>query len=286
MDPSRASTAIRLTGRDVLPVLHRVSTQKLDDLGAGECRTTLLCDFRGRMQHRFVVARMPDDSVWLLRPDAPGPELAAAVDRSVFREDVVLEDRSVEHPVCAIRVSQPPASPNRWLPGADPSVPGLAHENPSVALVIGSAGESEALAPGATVMDDTGAIEQGWARSGREIIEAFNPFEVGLEQAVHLDKGCFTGQESLQRLITYSSVRRQLVVLLGSGATPDCPSQILRETVDAGQLTSAAPSGAGWTGLAVLRRAMLTQHAAFALADGRAVTVARTFEPSRPLGRP
>lgn len=286
MMPKPATTALRLTGRDVLPVLHRVSTQKLDDLTAGDCRTTLLCDFRGRMQHRFVVARMHDDSVWLLRADAPGSELAAAIDRSVFREDVALEDRSAQHPVTAVRVSSPSTLPGRWLPGLDANVPGLAHENESVALLIGEVGEREAPAPGHSPLDAAGAISQGWARQGHEIIDEFNPFEVGLAQSVHLDKGCFTGQESLQRLITYSSVRRQLIAMNGDGPTPTCPSQLLSAGQDAGRLTTVAPSGTGWSSLAVVRRATLESGSDFALADGRPVIVARTFELSRPLGRP
>ncbi|MEO5988050.1 MAG: hypothetical protein ABIU54_07630 [Candidatus Eisenbacteria bacterium] len=286
MIPAPTSTALRLTGRDVLTVLHRVSTQKLDDLAIGECRTTLLCDFRGRMQHRFVVARMRDEGIWLVRPDAAGSELAEAIDRSVFREEVTIEDRSVQLPVTAVRVNTPSATPQRLLPSGDPTVPGLVHEDPSVAFVIGGAGEREALSPGHGVLDDITAIAQGWARQSHEIIEEFNPFEVGLGKAVHLDKGCFTGQETLQRLITYSSVRRQLVILQGAVTHPSCPSQILSLGQDAGRLTSASPSQHGWSGLAVMRRASLESGASFELADGQVVTIARTFEPARPLGRP
>src|SRR5689334_24827944 len=40
-------------------------------------------------------------------------------------------------------------------------------------------------------------------RHGHEVTSSFTPFEVGLAHEVHLDKGCFTGQEALMRLITY-----------------------------------------------------------------------------------
>ena len=58
--PPAASTALRLTGGDVLAVLHRVTTQKLVDLAPGEARTTLFCDSRGRLLHRATVVRAPD----------------------------------------------------------------------------------------------------------------------------------------------------------------------------------------------------------------------------------
>ena len=61
------STALRLTGRDVLPLLHRTTSNALDDLPLLGARATLFCDFRGRLQHRAVVAMASDGAVWLLR---------------------------------------------------------------------------------------------------------------------------------------------------------------------------------------------------------------------------
>src|SRR5437762_11969801 len=89
------TTALRLTGRDTLPLLHRVTTNALEDLQPGEARATLWCDFRGRLQFRAIVAVASDGAVWLLRADAPGAELAAAIDKIVFRDDVRSEERRV-----------------------------------------------------------------------------------------------------------------------------------------------------------------------------------------------
>src|SRR5216117_513860 len=93
-DPSlattRATTRIRLDGRDALDLLHRVSTQSLRDLASGHCRTTLFCDFRGRLQHRVAVAHASDGAVWLLRDDAPADPLVELLDHQIFRDDVRL----------------------------------------------------------------------------------------------------------------------------------------------------------------------------------------------------
>ena len=91
------STALRLTGRDTLPLLHRVTTNALESLQPGEARATLWCDFRGRLQQRAVVAVAGDGAVWLLRADARGDELAAAVDKTIFRDDVKVEDHSASY---------------------------------------------------------------------------------------------------------------------------------------------------------------------------------------------
>lgn len=89
-----ARTALRLTGADVLTVLHRIGSNALLDLPPGETRPTLFCDYRGRLLHRAHVLHARDGAVWLLRGDAPGGELATFVDRFVFREDVKIDDRS------------------------------------------------------------------------------------------------------------------------------------------------------------------------------------------------
>src|SRR5690348_6678443 len=93
------STALRLEGRDTLALLHRTTSNALAELAPGTARATLFCDFRGRLLHRAVVALTRDGAVWLLREDAPGAPLAAAIERTVFRDDVRIEDRSDELPV-------------------------------------------------------------------------------------------------------------------------------------------------------------------------------------------
>src|SRR2546428_11315779 len=88
------STLIRLDGRDALDLLHRISTQHLRDLTAGACRTTLFCDFRGRVRHRVAVAPTADGAVWLARSDATAAELITAIQAQIFRDDVRIEDSS------------------------------------------------------------------------------------------------------------------------------------------------------------------------------------------------
>src|SRR5262245_3678009 len=203
-------TALRLTGRDALSLVHRISTQALLDLEPGESRATLFCDFRGRLLHRAEGSVAEDGAVWL-RSETPAAELVAFLDRHVFRDDVAIENRSEE------TAAQPSAAEERER------------------------------------------IHAGAARHGHEITEAFNPYEVGLAADVHLDKGCYTGQEALQRLITYGSVRRELTRVSGAGAAPSVPADVLRGGETVGVLTSAAPDEAGgWVGLAVIRKEIMS----------------------------
>ena len=195
------TTALVLRGRDALPLLHRTTTNALAELMAGSACATLFCDFRGRLQHRAVVAVASDGAVWLLRADAPGSELAATVDRMVFRDDVQIEDRSRELPLV--------------LAIAPPGAQGVLEERSRVPFAVAT-GDGTLLAfDGRAALSEPERIARLLPRHGHEIAEAFNPFEVGLGHEVHLDKGCFTGQETLMRLVTYHGIRRRLVRLEG-----------------------------------------------------------------------
>src|SRR5262245_62053517 len=178
--PARETTALRLRGADALPLVHRISTQTLLDLAAGAARPTLFCDFRGRLLHRALVYRAQDGSIWLFRDDAPGASLASFLDRHVFREDIAIEDRSGELAVSrdegATESSEVAGTPRRVAIGDD-------------RLEIGGAPRP---------LDARARIQAGRPAHDHEIVEDYNPFEVGLGDEVHLDKGCYTGQEALQ----------------------------------------------------------------------------------------
>ena len=275
------STLLRLTGRDALDLLHRLSTQSLAALAPLEARAMLLCDFRGRLLHRAAVAVGPDGAVWLARPDAPGADLAAFLDRFVFREDVRIEDLSAGRPV-------------RLGVGRDGAPEGAAaFEGNQPRRFALPRGERLRIGPAAApAPEEEGAelarIRAGLPRHGHEIREDFTPFEVGLAREVHLAKGCFTGQEALHRLVTYHSVRRTLALLGLRGATPAPRAALVAGGERAGEITSAlgAPGNGLVAALAVVSKAALESDAPLALEDGTPVESVERFTDQRPLGLP
>ena len=273
-----ASTAVRLAGADALALLHRISTNAVADLARGQACATLFCDFRGRMLYRAVVGVTGDGAVWLLRDDAPGEPLAAFLDRHVFRDDVRIEDRSSELTV-------------RYTPDSTGLAPGTVSERDGIPLAVRCAGAEALLVGGPHAESEHGAAEAERIRAGRpahghEIVEAFTPFEVGLAHEVHLDKGCFTGQEALMRIVTYRSVRRRLARVTGTGPAPDVPRDLRADGQPAGVLTTAVAQGDGWIGLAVVTNEVCESARALMLPDGRATAPPEPFPPTRPQGRP
>ncbi|MBI1796623.1 MAG: hypothetical protein HY076_09615 [Candidatus Eisenbacteria bacterium] len=273
------STLLRLEGRDAIALLHRIGTQKLDDLAPGGARATLFCDFRGRLLHRAVAGVTRDGAVWLLRDDAPGAELAAFLDRHVFRDDVRIVDHSA-------RFAVQPAPPGAGGPALeeDGGVPRAALTNHDV-LVVRDVADARPVDPGERVRAARPA-------HGHEIVAAFTPFEVGLAHDVHLDKGCFTGQEALMRLVTYRSVRRRLARIGGDGAPPPAPTDLRDSRAGAegpgavGVLTSAVADSARWIGLAVVRNDALEPPRPLTIAGGAATDPPEPLPETRALGRP
>jgi folate-binding protein YgfZ len=122
-------------------------------------------------------------------------------------------------------------------------------------------------------------------RHGHEIVEAFDPFEVGLAHEIHLSKGCFTGQEALMRMVTYRGLRRRLARVAGRGAAPGTPADLQCQDRRAGVLTSAIAEDGGWIGLAVIDGRIASETMTLA-ADGSTLSRWEFVPETRPLGLP
>ena len=70
-----------------------------------------------------------------------------------------------------------------------------------------------------SVSSERARIEAGFPRIGHEVSARTLPPEVGLDDAISYDKGCFVGQEVLARIRTYGHVNRQHLRI--SMADPD-----------------------------------------------------------------
>jgi hypothetical protein len=275
------STALRLTGADALALLHRISTNALGDLRPGQARATLFCDFRGRLLHRAAVAIAADGAVWLLRDDAPGAPLAAFIDKQVFRDDVHIEDHSGRLPVRRVARETSLAVGTLLERDGTPIAVRIADDD---ALAVGDP-------PGIALADaeetsERGRVRAGHPAHGHEIVEAFTPFEVGLAHEVHLDKGCFTGQETLMRLVTYRGVRRRLARVSGSGPAPSVPGEVSADGKPVGTLTTAVTDGRGWIGLAVLKSEVCDPPRELEVEAGGKIAPPEPLPLTRALGRP
>ncbi len=92
---------------------------------------------------------------------------------------------------------------------------------------------------------------------GREIDDRTLPAETGqLARAVSFHKGCYLGQEVVERMRSHNVLPRRLVrIRIDAAAAPAAPTALRRGDAEVGRITSLVrdPRDGGWIGLAYLK---------------------------------
>ncbi|OHB56080.1 MAG: hypothetical protein A2Y07_03190 [Planctomycetes bacterium GWF2_50_10] len=120
---------------------------------------------------------------------------------------------------------------------------------------------------------DVVRIEHGTPRYGADITESRIPQETGLMHALSFSKGCYLGQEIVERVRSRGHVTRLLTHLAIDAPTPPAPgAQVTAQDKDgngkeAGQITSAAlsPRHGGVRALGYIRAEALALAAALSV---------------------
>jgi len=99
---------------------------------------------------------------------------------------------------------------------------------------------------------------------GHEIAESYNPYEVGLRDAISFTKGCYIGQEVIARLDTYGKVQKELRMLWSdSSDTPHAGTPVVADGQEAGVVTSSTAGLGRSIILAVLKKDTIHSHEVF-----------------------
>ena len=266
---------ISVSGPDRLTWLHSLTTQHVESLGAGSSALDLVLDPHGHVEHEL---HLVDDgeTTWISVEPASTAPLVAYLDRMRFMLRVEVADRSQEYAVVAEPVGAPHASlPTYVIPrefgvlvAGDPASEKYVPLRPDV--LVGR----EVLVP----RDDLLAFVEGrrgagtWAwealrvaagvpRFGLDTDHRTIPQELGwVPSAVHLQKGCYRGQETVARVHNLGRPPRRLVQLHLDGSAARTPSPgdpVLADGREVGRLTSVAlHHELGPVALAVVKRSV------------------------------
>jgi len=100
-------------------------------------------------------------------------------------------------------------------------------------------------------------IAEGIPAYGIDMVERDLPQETSQMRALHFNKGCYLGQEIVERIRSRGSVHRHLRALELNGPLPAAGAELSLDRVIAGQITSVAelplPSGSRLFALAMIR---------------------------------
>ncbi|XAR49389.1 Aminomethyltransferase [Bertholletia excelsa] len=117
-------------------------------------------------------------------------------------------------------------------------------------------------------------ITQGKPAPGKELTNDYNVLEAGLWNAISLNKGCYKGQETISRLITYDGIKQRLWGLhLASAVEPGSPIMVDGKKV--GILTSytAGRKESEHFGLGYIKRKAASEGDNVMVGDGTVGTV-------------
>ena len=288
---------LKATGADVLDLLHRLSTNAVESLTAGQGASTILTDDRGRIIDLITVANLGDYILLLTSPNLQ-QRIVQWLDKYTILEDIEVEDLTGSTHVIGL-VGPSAANVARALTGVDADALQPYHSQAISAAgtgghvlrcdmgqlpnlyLIGEEASGDALWRSAV---EAGArpmgleayqalrVELGIPANGSELGDAYNPLEAGLMGAISFTKGCYIGQEVIARLDTYQKVQRRLVSLKLTGpAEPGM--RLVRDDREVGVITSVSrlPSSGQLRGLGYVRTAAAEAGATFDLQDAEGV---------------
>jgi tRNA-modifying protein YgfZ len=270
---------IRISGKDATDLMHRLSSNDLQNVPQGNVIDTMFLTEKGRLID--VVTLVPEEGGWLMIT-SPGREesLMKWIGRYTFSEDVTMHDITNES-VLFFLVG--PGAPEfcRTKLGMDIPPRSVLSVNVGTSaawairvvtarwrgtLFFGNASEGESLWQSLRERDaaltplgfrsfDAIRIRHSWPFPGKEIDEAYNPYDIGMTGAISTTKGCYIGQEVVARLDTYQKVRRGPRGLRLSGPVSQQRAVLSLEGEQVGWVTSSmdAPLDRRILGLGVIQ---------------------------------
>jgi folate-binding protein YgfZ len=259
-------SVLTITGPDRLTWIDSLTSQSVARLQPGDSAETLLLDPTGRLEH---VMRLIDDGVttWVLLEADAAPALHTWLDRMRFMLRVEIADRSSDYATIgtlgtpALEPAAPNGIPLAWH---DPwtSVVTGGHQYARVAehpatewtyteLLIerDRLDEAAALPAAGTLALEALRIAAWRPRRTTEVDERTIPHELDwLRSAVHLNKGCYRGQETIAKVHNLGHPPRRLVLLHLDGSEGVLPAHgdlvtgvdKLGGPREVGQITSSA----------------------------------------------
>jgi folate-binding protein YgfZ len=238
-------SVITITGEDRLTWMHALTTQHLEKLPAGEWKEALILDAQGHIEEQMYLV---DDGaiLWLHTEKERAAGLVSYLEKMKFMLRVEVADVSDDYAVLR--------------------APGIAD----------SVGGPYALVPRTELADTIEAFKQSHTEVGMWALEAERvaagrarllfetdhksiPNELGfLNTAVHMNKGCYRGQETVAKVFNLGQPPRRLVLLHLDGSMVVMPGHGAKVELDGKEIgfigTTARHYELGPIALAIIKR--------------------------------
>jgi hypothetical protein len=267
----------RISGKDAGNLLHRLTTNEMRHLQAGQGVVNIFTTAKGRILDVVEMLRRNEDYL-LITSAGRAATVLQWIDKYTFIEEVHGEELTERDALFSIfgKISDGFAGPafddlpfqhfrNAQIDGVEVMVQrtnGIAPDGYNViANVEGASIVWEFLRRHAEPIGFSAyealRVHAGIPAADAEITEQQNPHEVNLLAFINFEKGCYIGQEVVARLDTYDKVQRRLVgVEFESERVPAPKSSLWIDDAEVGVVTSAvfSPVRQKAIGLGILHR--------------------------------
>ncbi len=205
-------SVIAVSGEDRLKWLHDLTTQFLTDLPVGIWKSAMILDPQGHVEYQFNVV---DDgtTTWLVLDPGYADTLVTYLSKMKFMLKVDVRDATSEFAVLrAPGATTDIGGPFALVPRNE--VAQMAQTFGVVATQVG------------TWALDAERVAAGRPRIGFETDHKSIPNELGvLNGAVHMNKGCYRGQETVAKIYNLGNPPRRLVMLHLDGSDVGFPAK-------------------------------------------------------------
>ncbi len=239
---------IRASGRDRARLLHNLTSNEVKKMTPGSGCHAFLLNPQGRIQADVYLFCYPDHFLLDTEPELR-EKVQQHIRRYIIADQVELEDVTAR--TAAIGVEGPGAE-TLQLPAGEHSVapftltgqPGYriycaVEQMADLVRQLEAGGARPASAEDARTV----RIENGKPRYGEDIVETSLPQETQQFDAISFTKGCYLGQEIVERIRARGHVNRKLVRLEIAGSEPVAPGvKVTADGAEAGEVTSSVYS--------------------------------------------
>ena len=248
---------IEISGADRLTWLHSLTTQHLEKLQPGEWKEALILDPQGHLEQQLFL--VDDGSSTFIHLDQEKKDsLMSYLERMKFMLQVEAKDVSGQYAIFrAPGKSDDLGGPYALVPRAEVEATSAVFNSSNLQVGIWAL-EAERIA-------------SGRARIGLDTDHKSIPNELGvLNKSVHMNKGCYRGQETVAKVFNLGHPPRRLVLLHLDGSSVDLPkhgSPVTLEGKEIGFIGSVARHHElGPIALALIKR--MTPADAVLMAEG------------------
>ncbi len=266
---------IRVTGEDRARLLHAMTTQHIQELELDGGRYAFFLSDKGRILADAFVYNLAD-ALFLDTEPETRTKVFDHLDRFIIADDVTLEDESDSLAAIGLEGPESLEMARRFGFGVPQEKLAICKNQGGFAVRVGATGGEGirifmAKGEGADLINRLRAagvpeatpeearivrLEHGVPRYGEEITERYLVQETQVQQAVHPNKGCYLGQEIVERVRARGQVHRLLTpIRIASQTPPAAGTKLTANGADAGEISSAvySPAQGEVVGLAYMR---------------------------------